>query len=60
MKYLFMDTVELQSKLGTLREIERTDMRSVLYFMLEYPSWKSQENAPVKEKYAYGDQVDFA
>jgi len=47
-------------KLGSLREIERTDMRSVLYFMIEYPKWKAQESAPVKEKRVYGDQVDFA
>jgi len=40
-----------------MREIELTDMRSILYFMLEYPKWKVEEP---DQQYAYGDQTDFA
>jgi hypothetical protein len=46
-------------KLGSLREIERTDLRSVLHFMREYFQMK-QESQPVNTKYVYGDQVDWA
>jgi hypothetical protein len=45
-------------KCGSLREIEMTDIRSVLNFMLEYHRWKSEANAP--SRYTYGDQTDFA
>lgn len=45
-------------KLGSLREIQMTDFRDVLYFMMEYPGWKSEQDDP--RKYVPGDQTDFA
>lgn len=45
-------------KHGSMREIEQTDLRSLLLFMLEYPKWKAA--APdVKRKMAYVDEVDW-
>jgi hypothetical protein len=45
-------------KHGSMREIEQTDLRNVLLFMLEYPKWKA---APQKAgpKLVPVDQVSW-
>jgi hypothetical protein len=45
-------------KLGSLRDIEMTDFRSVLHFMQEYPDLKNEQRNP--KEYVPGDQTDFA
>jgi hypothetical protein len=45
-------------KLGSMREIEQTDMRSVLLFLVEYPAFKGEQ--PPNERRVFGDQTDFA
>jgi hypothetical protein len=45
-------------KLGSLREIELTDFRSVLYFLMEYPNWKKAQGET--KQYVPGDHTDFA
>lgn len=45
-------------KLGTLRDIELTDFRSVLRFMQEYPGLKNEQRDP--KQYVSGDLTDFA
>jgi len=44
--------------LGSMREIELTDFRSVLYFLVEYPVWKREGTD--SKKYAFGDKTEFA
>jgi len=44
--------------LGSMREIELTDFRSVLNFLIEFPQWK-REGADQKQ-YAFGDETDLA
>jgi len=44
-------------KLGSLREIEQTEMRSVLLFLAEYPFYKEAHS---NERMVFGDQTDFA
>jgi hypothetical protein len=46
-------------KLGSLREIERTDMRSVLLFMFEYPQFKNAAKAEADAVPAYADEVTW-
>lgn len=41
-----------------MREIEMTDIRTVLRFMSEYPRYKNGEVEP--KQYVYGDQTEFA
>jgi len=43
-----------------MREIEMTDMRSILYFMVEFPQWKKTDGIQSNERHVYGDEVDFA
>jgi hypothetical protein len=50
----------LKGKLGSMREIEMTDMRSILIFMVEFPQWKQTERTQSNEQRVYGDEVDFA
>lgn len=45
-------------KLGSLREIERTEMRSILLFLTEYPFYKREARS--SERMVFGDQTDFA
>lgn len=45
-------------KLGSLRDIQMTDFRDALYFMMEYPGWKNEQRDP--RQYVPGDQTDFA
>ena len=45
-------------KLGSLREIEQTEMRSVLLFLAEYPFYKREARS--NERTVFGDQTDFA
>ena len=45
-------------KHGSMREIEQTDLHSILLFMLEYPKWKTA--APdAQRKLAYVDEVNW-
>jgi hypothetical protein len=53
-----LDTVN--GKLGSMREIEKTDFRSVLNFIVEFPRWKKEEGARPNEHHVYGDEVEFA
>lgn len=53
-KYLLLD----HKMLGSMREIELTDFRSVLIFLIEYPQWKREGTD--QKKYAFGDETDFA
>lgn len=47
-------------KCGSLRDIEMTDMRSILDFLIEYPEYqKEQKNVGERRKMAYADQVDW-
>jgi hypothetical protein len=46
-------------KHGSMREIEQTDLRSILLFMLEYPKWKASPTAGTRVKTLYADQVDW-
>jgi len=46
-------------KLGSLRDIQKTDFRDVLFFMMEYPIHKKEIVEP-KKKYTPGDLTDFA
>ena len=43
-------------KHGSMREIEQTDLRSILYFMVEYVKWKTEMPA---DKLAYADEVEL-
>jgi hypothetical protein len=45
-------------KLGSLREIEQTEMRSILFFLAEYPLYKREAHS--NERVVFGDQTDFA
>jgi len=45
-------------KLGTLRDIEMTDFRSVLFFMYEYPGLKNEQRNPARR--VTGEETDFA
>mgnify|MGYP000977410712 FL=1 len=45
-------------KFGSMREFELTNMRSVLLFLMEYPTWKNETHEP--KIYVPGDQTDFA
>jgi hypothetical protein len=45
-------------KIGSMREIELTDMRSVLHFMIEYPIFKNED---VHQAHVvFGDETNFA
>ncbi len=46
-------------KVGSLYEIQNTDFRAVLFFLMEYPIHKKQINEP-KKIYTPGDLTDFA
>ena len=45
-------------KLGSLRDIQMTDFRDVLYFMMEYPGLKKEQSDP--RHYVPGDLTEFA
>lgn len=45
-------------KLGSLLDIQRTDFRDILFFMMEYPLHKEQKVE--NKKYVSGDLTDFA
>ena len=45
-------------KLGSLRELQMTDFRDVLRFMMEYPHWKEEKRDP--KQYVPGDLTEFA
>jgi hypothetical protein len=53
-KYMLFDT----RRFGTLRDIENTDMYSLLLFMVEFPKWKANAGKP-GERIAFADEVDW-
>lgn len=49
-----MDT----GKLGCMRDIEMTDLRSVLLFLHEYPLYRKEPNT-ASRRMAFADEVDW-
>jgi len=43
----------------SLREIDETDIESLIPFVFRFPSWKSGQKAGGGRKQVYADQVDW-
>jgi hypothetical protein len=43
----------------SLREIDETDLESLIPFIFHYPKWKEERKTGSKPKRLYADQVSF-